>query len=887
MKKSKFILWGIMFSVIGSCYAGDLLVDNSTIHSQQEETQLNIFRKKGKKSRKSKKGDVSAKSDTTKSKNDYGKIVGAETITQEGMFRIHKKKNDYYFEIPIKLLNRDMLIVNKLTKVPAVVNDAGINKGINYQTELVRFEWNKDDNKILVREIQPKPQYPDGDAIGKSVDENYISPLMTGFKIEAYNKDTTAFVIKINDIYNGDSPINRFFPNLNISSSIDKNLSRIVKTKAFENNVVVISELTTHVKEFNQISNVTAEVSSSIVLLPEKPMIGRYTSPLVGYFYVPQLFFSDKQQKLDSRKLITRWRLEPKPEDKDAYLRGELVEPVKPIVFYIDKTTPVQWRKYIKQGVEDWQVAFEKAGFKNAIIAKELPDSVAADEDDINYSVINYVASAESNAMGPSTYDPRSGEIIEADVIWWHNVIAILKNWITIQTGAVNPAAQQCLLPDSLMGDAMRFVACHEIGHSLGLRHNMIASAAYPTDSLRSKTFTDKMNSTASSIMDYARYNYVTQPGDGVTHLAPHIGPYDIFAIEFGYRWRDIQSPDEEKDAIYEFLSKHTGPLYRFADAQSMREATDPRAMIEDLGDDNVKAARFGMANIKRIMPHIIEWTTTGEKGQTYMDAGRLYNAIIGQWNLYAYHVLSNIGGMYFENTAIGDGQETYAFVEKNRQKEAVQFLLDEVLTSPDWLLNAEINKYTFPIQNSVIGAIENSPSYTLKNMHGYIFWDLLTNNRIIRMIENEKLNGKKAFTAIEMLDMMHKHIFGVTERGGIPDANMRALQKGFVDALLVAAQEEATTKSAPKLVGTGLQDLVLPCYGQHLEGKDGHSVRNVNFYSGQSNRTSDAVSVKRGELLRIRDLLQKRVNSTSDLAARYHYTDVLLRINTGLGLNK
>lgn len=228
MKKSKFILWGIMFSFIGVCYAGELPVNNTI---QQEELQLNIFKKKNKKSRKSKKDETVAAKDSTKSKNDYEKIVGPGTITQEGMFRIHKKKNDYYFEIPAKLLNRDMLIVNKLTKVPAVINGSGINKGINYQTELVRFEWNKDENKILVREIQPKPQYPEGDAIGKSVDENYISPLMTSFKIEAYNKDTTAFVIKINDIYNGESPINRFFPNLNVNSSIDKNLSRIVKPR--------------------------------------------------------------------------------------------------------------------------------------------------------------------------------------------------------------------------------------------------------------------------------------------------------------------------------------------------------------------------------------------------------------------------------------------------------------------------------------------------------------------------------------------------------------------------------------------------------------------------------------------------------------------------------
>ncbi|MCH5328105.1 MAG: zinc-dependent metalloprotease, partial [Coprobacter sp.] len=722
-----------------------------------------------------------------------------------------------------------------------------------------------------------------------SVEENYISPLMTSFKIEACNKDTTSFVIKINDMYDGNSPLNEFFSNLNMSAPIDKDLSRIVKVKAFENNVVVVTELTSHTKEFNRRSNITAEMSSSIVLLPEVPMLGRYDNPAVGYFNVPQLYFSDKQQKLEARKLITRWRLEPKPEDKEAYLRGELVEPQKPIVFYIDRTTPVQWRKYIRQGVEDWQAAFEKAGFKNAIIAKQLPDSISADEDDINYSVINYIASDEANAMGPSIYDPRSGEIIEADVIWWHNVISILRNWIMIQTGAVNPAARQSSLPDSLMGDAMRFVACHEIGHSLGLRHNMIASAAYPTDSLRSKTFTDKMKSTASSIMDYARYNYIAQPEDHIDihNLSPHIGPYDLFAIEFGYRWRDIQSPDDEKEEVYEFISRHNSPLYRFADAQSPREATDPRAMIEDLGDDNVKAARYGMANIKRIMPHLIEWTTTGEKGQTYQEAGRLYNAVIGQWNLYAYHVLSNVGGMYLENTTIGDGKETYAFVEKERQKEAVQFLLDEVLNSPEWLLNAEINKYTFPLQSSRAGVIENSPSYVLKNMHGYIFWDLLTNNRLIRMIENEKINGKKAFTAIEMLDMMHNHIFGVTEKGNTPDANMRALQKGFLDALLVAAQEEATTKSAPKTTSVELLEGVLPCYREIFNEVQVQAVRNVNYYSGQSNRTSDAISLKRGELLRIKELLQKRINTTTDLSARYHYNDMLLRINTGLGLVK
>lgn len=879
MKRNKYFLLGIVFAFLGTTVPYDVFAGQET----PQENTLKLFKKKRKK--KAQEEAENQEKEENKSLKDYNNIVGEGTISQSGLFKVHQKKNDYYFEIPDSLIGRDMLVVNKLRKVPAEINKAGINKGINYQTEIIRFEWDKAGNKLLVREVQPRPVYPPKDVIGLSVEDNYIDPLMFSFKIDAYNADSTSFVVKINDVYNGESALNRFFPNLNVSSSVNKDLSRIVKVKAFDNNVAVISELTANVKEFNEVTNLTAEVSSSIVVLPEKPMVGRYTSPKVGYFSVPRLEYSDNQQRVAKRELITRWRLEPRPEDRDAYLRGELVEPVRPIIFYIDRTTPVQWRKYIKQGVEDWQVAFEKAGFKNAIVARELSDTVP-DDDDINYSVINYVASEMSNAMGPSITDPRSGEIIEADVIWWHNVIAVLKQWITIQTGAVNPAAGQPILPDSLMGDAMRFVACHEIGHSLGLRHNMMASAAYPTDSLRSKSFTEKMKSTASSIMDYARYNYVAQPGDGIKDLAPHIGPYDIFAIEYGYRWYNVESPAEEKEVLYEFLNDHKGKLYRYADAQPMRDASDPRAMIEDLGDDNVKAARYGMANLKRIMPKLIAWTTTGERGQTYTDAGKLYNGVIGQWNNYLYHVLSNVGGMYLDNTEVGDGQQTYTFVEKKRQKEALQFLLDEVFSNPEWLLKADINKYTYPIQvSSVLGNIENSPSFVLKNAQGYLFWDLLSNNRIVRMLENEKQNGTHAFTAIEMLDMMHKHIFGVTQRGGILDANERELQKGFVDALLIAAQEEATTKEAPKL--HLLSQPTAWCCNFQLDEDKAAGGRVVNFYSGQSNRTSDAVSVKRGELLRILDLLKSRLSSTADIATKYHYKDVILRIETGLGLTK
>lgn len=303
--------------------------------------------------------------------------------------------------------------------------------------------------KIRVRQSRPLPESPENDAITRSVRDNFISPLIADFKLEACNTDSTAVIIQINDIYDGsETSINNVFDNINLGTSAVKDLSRIMSLKAFPNNIVATSELTTKVREGMSAVNVTVEVSSSLVLLPEKPMMGRLDDPKVGYFTKDLLYFSDSQQKTEEKKYITRWRLEPKPEDREAYLRGELVEPEKPIVFYIENSTPYRWRKYIKQGIEDWQVAFERAGFKNAIIAKELPDSIAANADDINYSVVTYAASSKANAMGPSILDPRSGEILEADIMWWHNVISMVQEWITVQTGAIDPKARGTKLPD-------------------------------------------------------------------------------------------------------------------------------------------------------------------------------------------------------------------------------------------------------------------------------------------------------------------------------------------------------------------------------------------------------------------------------------------------------
>ena len=834
------------------------------------------------------------KKETTEevSKTDFEKIASESNLVSRGMFNVYAQDGKYYFEIPVSLLQRDMLVVNKLQRVPFELNDAGVNRGTNYETQMIRFEWNKEEKKIRVRQSRPLPESPENDAITRSVRDNFISPLIADFKLEACNADSTSVIIQINDIYDGSkTSINNVFDNINLGTSAVKDLSRIMSIKALPNNIVATSELTTKVREGMSAVNVTVEVSSSLVLLPEKPMMGRLDDPKVGYFTKDLLYFSDSQQKTEEKKYITRWRLEPKPENREAYLRGELVEPEKPIVFYIENSTPYRWRKYIKQGIEDWQVAFERAGFKNAIIAKELPDSIAANADDINYSVVTYAASSKANAMGPSILDPRSGEILEADIMWWHNVISMVQEWITVQTGAIDPKARGTKLPDEMMGDAIRFVACHEVGHSLGLRHNMMGSWTFPTDSLRSKSFTDKMNSTASSIMDYARYNYVAQPGDGVTAVSPHIGPYDIFAIEYGYRWYGLPTPEAEKDVLYDFLNKHNGRLYKYSEAQDPRSAVDPRAQNEDLGDDPVRSSELGIANLKRIVPEIIKWTTTGEKGQTYEEASRLYYAVITQWNNYLYHVMANIGGIYIENTTVGDGVKTYTYVEKEKQEASLDFLLNEVLCYPRWLFDTEISDYTFLLRKNPTGVIEYAPSQILKNTQGYIFWDLLSNDRLMRMLENELKNGKKAFTVVEMMDKMHNSIFATTIKGGTPDVMERNLQKGFLDALITAAAESEGVKINKQLTATSGNPYLFHhtpwCSHNEFAIEQAERMgarRELSFYGGQVNRISDAISVKRGELLRIKKLLESRRN-TSDTAARYHYDDMILRINTALGL--
>lgn len=702
----------------------------------------------------------------------FSDLIPEKTKVDKGLFNVYKVEGKYYYEIPDSLLGRDMLVVTRLAKTPANLKVPNEQYGGEEANEQV-WKWERHDNQVMIHVPCYTIRADSTTDMYRAVKNSNLDAILASFDIKAYNRDTTGVLIDVTNFYDGDVEAIGIPDELKKAykiSSLDNTRSYIDTINSFPINIEA-RELKTYRAMESPTDNtngaITFELNTSMLLLPKTPMKPRLSDDRVGYFGQTQTDYGTDAQKAEVTSYIHRWKLVPK--DTAAYERGELVEPVNPIVFYVDPATPKKWVPYIIQGIDDWQAAFEAAGFKNAIIGKVAPTSKEDPDfstEDARYSVVRYFASNVENAYGPHVADPRTGQILESHVGWYHNVMQLLRDWYFVQTAAANPAARKAKFTDEQMGELIRFVSSHEIGHTLGLPHNFGSSYGYPVDSLRSKTFTDK-HGTAPSIMDYARFNYVAQPGDGVTHFYPQIGEYDKWAVKWGYTWfPGNKTPKQEREILDKWTEQKAGnPIYFFG-----RQGTsfDPRLQSEDLGNNAMKAGGYGIANLKRILPNAEQWTY--RKGHTYSDLSEIYLEVLTQFYRYMGHVTTNIGGLYENFKTYDQKGPVYTFVSKDTQKQAVAFLNKQLFTTPLWLIDEkELAKFD---NGLMINRIKSVQTGTLHS----VLWPY----RLSRMFDNETRNGAKAYTVAELFGDLQSGIFN----SGKPDAFQRNLQRAYVDDL-------------------------------------------------------------------------------------------------------
>lgn len=779
----------------------------------------------------------------------YASVITSKAKSSHGFLTVHKVNDIYFLEIPDSILNRDILIVNRISKAPTSRQKSRVGyPGDILGSKVIRFE-NKDNKRLLVREYSYRERAEDKEGMYQSVLNSNIQPIVANFNLEAIRKDSlsrsyviniSTFLIKENPLFSFDADSKEYIGLLNMAGE-----GTYVDTlKAFPQNIEISTTVTYQSKK--SVSNVgfletgsprvplTYELNSSMVLLPETPMKGRLFDPRVGYFTVGYTDFDSNPQGIEYKKLITRWRLEPK--DEAAYLRGELVEPKKPIVIYIDPATPKKWVPYLIQGVNDWQTAFEKAGFKNAIFAKEAPTNDPSwSLEDARHSAIVYKPSDIPNASGPHINDPRSGEILETHINWYHNVMSLLRDWYMIQAGTIDEAARKMQLDDELMGQLIRFVSSHEVGHTLGLRHNFGSSHTVPVEKLRDKAWVEA-NGHTPSIMDYARFNYVAQPEDSITRagIFPRIGMYDKWSIEWGYRWLpQFQKPEDEiafsNQSIIGKLKEDI--RYTFG---TESDANDPRNQSEDLGDDSMLASMYGIKNLKRIVPQILEWSY--EPNKSYAGAGEIYSQVVSQFNRYLGHVTKNVAGIYSNPITVEQSDEVAReFVPADIQKRAVTFLNEQLFTTPQWLINRQLIEKAKILPVNVICSLQSG-----------ILTRLISKSTLDKMSENETLNGKKAYTSAQMFNDLKKVIWSNL---GQSDIYKRNMQKTYVESLIsLLDKPEAASKNA----------------------------------SGKRPAYSEAPAIAHGQLLELKRLATGAAGMTSG-TARGHYLNLITLIDNAL----
>lgn len=773
----------------------------------------------------------------------YKEIITSKAVTDLGVFDVHKVEDKYYLEIPDKMLKKEFLLVSRLTKAAAGMRSGTTGyAGDQISQNVISFEKGPND-QIFLKSISFVDYAKDSTSqMYNSVIRNNTQAIEQAFEIKAFNKEKKSSVIEVTSFFNSDSDLVSFAAYAKKSfkvGALQKDKSFVNFAKSFPTNIEINTTKTfaRTLGDYKPIpgrdkpeisGNYTVEINTSLVLLPENKMQPRYYDERVGYFTVGYTDFDLDPQGVERVRLIKRWRLEPKPQDLEKYKRGELVEPAKPIVFYIDPATPKKWVPALMQGVNDWAKAFEKAGFKNAIYAK-VPNAKDDPEwslEDARFSGIVYKPSDVPNASGPSIADPRTGEILESHINWYHNVMLLLRNWYFVQASPNDPRARNVEFDDALMSELIRFVSSHEVGHTLGLRHNYGSSSTVPVEKLRDNNWLTK-NGHTPSIMDYARFNYVAQPEDKISpeNLMPRIGDYDNWAIEWGYkRFYNLPSEELEKTFLNKWVISNLKNERLWFGTES--NPFDPRSQSEQVGDDAMIASTYGIKNLQKIINNLDKWTEKPNEDYDNMDM--MYDQVVGQYRRYLGHVSKYIGGEMETPKTVEQKGPVYEVVSTSDQKRALKFLEENIFTTPNWLLSTEIFEKTGKTPISVVEALQNS------------VLDRILSSMVLNKMYNAQLLDKQAYPLVEYLGDVQQNIFNNNQ----PDIYQRNLQRNYVSALL-------------KLVGK------------------------TNSFSDNT----DVSALVRGNLMSLMNMLKSK--SSNDTITNYHYQDLVYRIESTFNADK